>query len=244
MAVRQLSSSDCLASPDPRGKAPHDGHAEPGVRTASLGSSFRSTAPKRVTVKNTWSMASVATRFLFGDAQSKARQPRASPAKFTSRGAALRPFVLPAAPAIMSPTLAPEGLGGRLLPSPRSSSMDIGQSRCGHGDRRAIEPILAAADAGRETPEDPHRAAPRFLRGNLGIPSASSRGKPAGSTCTVQRPSPELSPRCRAPAPARARGSPGRPAPGERRPAPPCVGEKVPSRGGRAPLQPTPQAAR
>lgn len=219
MAVRKLSSSDCAASPNPRGKAPHDGHAEPAVGTASLGSSFRSTAPEGVTVKNTWSRASVATRFLFGGAQSKARQPRGSPAKFTSRGAAVRPFVLLAAPAIVSPTLAPEGLGGRLLPSPRSSSMDIGRSRCGHcagggagghGDRRGMEPILAAADAGRETPEDPRRAAPRRLRGNLGIPFASS-GNPAGSACAVQRPSPHLSPGHRAPAGARARGSPGPP---------------------------------
>lgn len=118
MAVRELSSSDCAASPNPRGKAPHDGHAEPAVGTASLGSSFRSPAPERVTVKNTWSRASVATRFLFEGAQSKARQPRGSPAKFTSRGAAVRPFVLLAAPAIVSPTLAPEGLGGAPFTEP------------------------------------------------------------------------------------------------------------------------------
>lgn len=174
----------------PRGAGSQD--REPGVL-------LQEHSPEKGHREENWSMARVATRFLSRDAQSKARRPRGSPAKFTSRGAAVRPFVLPAAPAMVSPTLAPEGLGGRLLPSPRSSSMDIGRSRCGHGagggagghgDRRGIEPILAAADAGRETPEEPHRAAPRVLRGNLGIPFASSRGKPAGSTRTVQRPSP------------------------------------------------------
>ena len=224
MAVRELSSSDCLASPDPRGKAPHDGHAEPGVRTASPGSASRSTAPRRVTGKNTWSTASVPPHAFFSGMLRVKPAGRAVPLQSLPHAAL--PFGHLSCPRLRRsspPTPAPEGFGGRLLPSPRSSSMDIRRSRCGHcagggagghGDRRAVEPILAAADTGRETPEAPRRAAARLLRGNLGIPFASSRGKPAGSTCTVRRPSPELWPRLRAPARARASGSPWPPGAG------------------------------
>lgn len=224
MAVRELSSSDCLASPDPRGKAPHDGHAEPGVRTASLGSASGSTAPKRVTGKNTWSMASVPPHAFFSGMLKVKPASRAVPLQSLPHAAL--PFGHLSCPQLRrsSPPPPPPRVSGAAFyraPGARAWTSDgpaAGTAQeggaGGHGDRRAMEPILAAADTGRETPEAPRRAAPRLLRGNLGIPCASSRGKPAGSTCTVRRPSPELSPRHRAPARARASGSPWPPGAG------------------------------
>ena len=152
MAVRELSSSDCLASPDPRGKAPHDGHAEPGVRTASPGSASRSTAPKRVTGKNTWSTASVPPHAFFSGMLRVKPAGRAVPLQSLPHAAL--PFGHLSCPRLRRsspPTPAPEGFGGRLLPSPRSSSMDIRRSRCGHcaggGRGRSRGPSCCGADS-------------------------------------------------------------------------------------------------
>lgn len=173
----------------------------------------------------------------------KSLQLRASPAKFARAALPLGHLSCPAAPGDRLPAPSPR-LSGRSLQNPRSPSMDGKSGRCGpcaeggagrHGDLHLIELIQAAADTGRENPGDPRHAAPGFPRGN------STDGSPPDSTGTVQRHSPRVSAQAPRTCPGRRKGAARRPAPGKLRPARPCVGEKVPSRGGRAQLQPAPR---
>ncbi|KAM9697651.1 uncharacterized protein ACBT57_023982 isoform 2-T2 [Dama dama] len=79
--------------------------------------------------------------------------------------------------------------------------------------------------------------------GKSGVPSPPADARPPDSTTTAQRPS-RMSYRPGTPHLfGKRRESPlAAQRLGELRPARPCVGEKVPSRGGRAQLQPAPQA--
>lgn len=107
MAGKELSASDCQTSPGPAREAPRQGHPEPVVGIANPGLSFVSSAPKRVTVKNTRQTAPVPPHaFLSGMLKVK---PRASPAKFARAALLLGLLSRPAARA-MSPRLRPVAL--------------------------------------------------------------------------------------------------------------------------------------
>lgn len=127
MAVKELSSSDFLTSPGPtRGGAARrppgarSQHREPGVllREHSCEKGHR----EEYVVDD----RCPAGRFLFGDAQSKARQPPGSPAKFAARRAADQPFVLPRSSGSL-PRPGPRGSRG--APSTEPPELEVGQRR-------------------------------------------------------------------------------------------------------------------
>lgn len=185
-----------------------------------------------------------APRFHVGDAQSKAFS--CAPPLQSLLAPRYRSAIYPAPRhrAIVSPPPA-RGSRGAVYRTPAARAWTEDRAAAGpaqkggagrHGDRHLIELIQAAADTGRENPGDPRHAASGFPRGN------STDGSPPDSTGTVQRHSPQVTAQAPRTCPGRRKGAARRPASGKLRPARPCVGEKVPSRGGRAQLQPAPQA--
>lgn len=93
-----------------------------------------------------------------------------------------------AAEATVSPTPFPEGLGGRLPPSPRRSRETQDGPTAGTAQKGAqavtVTVILLSrfkeARTRAGTPADPRRAAAEFLRETSGLPSLRAKGNPPG----------------------------------------------------------------